>query len=185
MKHSFALLLTVLFALTGCMNQEGGDDIVIPDSLIIDMLTNSPGNNNAGDSTGDLAALRSYSFGVLPLTPDSPDNHYLPAWMEVSVNAIGKEGGVAVIAAGYPKSEGRIMNDTFITSMGDAYQLDSNHFSPERKVIDPSQVEYSIRAKENKTGKTLVFFVEISDYGTTSEGKPYYNKALIVIEQAG
>ena len=101
------------------------------------------------------------------------------------MNTVGKDGGVVVIGAGYPKGEGRIMNDSFITSFGDAYQLPANHFSVERKVLDSSRVEYSISAKENKTGKDLVFYVEISDYGTTADGEPYYNKALIVIEQAG
>jgi hypothetical protein len=185
MKLSFALLLTVSFILAGCMEREGSEYDSIPDSLIIDLLSTSPDNNNPGDSSEALAMLRSYRFGILPLVPDSPDNQYLPSGMEVSVNTVGKDGGVVVIGAGYPKGEGRIMNDSFITSFGDAYQLPANHFSVERKVLDSSRVEYSISAKENKTGKDLVFYVEISDYGTTADGKPYYNKALIVIEQAG
>ena len=157
MKHFYPLFFAVLFVLSGCMEREGSE------------------YENM---------LRSYQFGVLPLIPDTPENQYLPSFMEVSVNAIGKEGGVAVITAGYPKSEGRTMNDSFFTSFGDAYQIPANHFSVERKVINPSQVDYSIQAKENRTGKDLVFFVEISDWGMTADGKPYYNKALIVVEQA-
>ena len=184
MKHFCTLLISVLFVLVGCMEQEGAEFVNIPESLIIDLLSTSPDNNTPADSTGNIAMLRSYKFGILPLIPDTPNNIYLPSFMEVSVNAVGKDGGVAVITAGYPKGEGRTMNDSFITCFEDVYQLPANHFSVERKVIDPSQVVYSIQAKENRTGKDIVFFVEISDCGTLADGKPYYNKALIVIEQA-
>lgn len=186
MKRLYVLLLSALFVFAGCMEREGSENEIIPESLIIDLLSTSPDNTTPADSNGNFAMLRSYIFGILPLIPDTPHNSYLPSFMEVSVNAVGKEGGVAVITAGYPKDEGRIMNDTFITGLGENTppQIGSDHFTVERKVNDPSQVVYSIQAKENNTGKDLVFFVEISDWGTTAAGAPYYNKALIVIEQA-
>ena len=185
MKLSFALLLTVSFILTGCMEREGSEYDSIPDSLTIDLLSTSPVNNSPADSTGNM--IRSYQPGVLPLIPDSPKNIYMPVGMEVSVNAIGNDGGVAVITAGYPTNEGRTMNDSFIAGFGEntpSWLLAADHFSVERKVIDDSHVEYSVRAKENKTGQALVFFVDISDWGTRSDGSRYYSKALIVIEQA-
>ncbi len=76
------------------------------------------------------------------------------------------------------------MKDTFVTSLGDAYQIPADHFSVERKAIDISHVQYDICVKENQTGKDMVYYIEISDYGTKDDGRHYYNKALIVIEQA-
>ena len=184
MRHAFTFLLVFCFCLIGCTNHIETEDTFVPDIQLMALLPSSPDNIGAIDSTEVLAMLRSYQFGVLPLTPDTPVNQYLPTGMEVSVNSFGKVGGTVMITAGYPKEERRTMKDIFVTSLGDAYQIPADHFSVERKAIDISHVQYDICVKENQTGKDMVYYIEISDYGTKDDGRHYYNKALIVIEQA-
>lgn len=180
--YSLLLAACMMFLFTGCMYQEDKDIEFSLDTPLMDFL--SAEKQADADSTQLLAMLRSYRFGILPLTPDTPVNSYLPAGMEVSVNAVEKTGGVVDITAGYPLEEGRTMQDVFSSSYGDAYLIPADHFSVARKVVDACHVVYSIRVKENETGKKLVYYVEISDTGTAADGKPYYNKALIVVEQA-
>jgi len=180
MNHLFTFFLSGCILLSACTQLQNStwleeENPIIGNSTLV--------SNIPVDSSGTHEAIRSYDYGVLPLTPHSPENRYMPVGREVSVNCIGKEGGVIEVTAGYP-DDGYSMKDSFQTSFGDSYLLPDDHFSVRRDAIDSSHVKYIVRASKNESGKPLVFFIEIFDLGTSTEGRSYFNKAWIIIEQA-